>query len=213
MSRNAVPSAPPNPCSRTPPPRRSAQPPARRRESRFRVEATGSGSRPPTAAIPSTCSRSRRRRACPSWCRSATGGCWPRRSRSSAARRRSWRWTSRTPPSPGCRSSYAATPTSRTSASSPPPIAVWWWTSTTSTRPFRAPGSGTSSASRRVSRSPGATATSPRRRPAPPSSPPPAPTARRCASSRRCETSTSGTPASTSRACSPRWPRSPTTSR
>ena len=31
------------------------------------------------------CSRSRRRRACRSWCRSATGGCWCRRSRSTAA--------------------------------------------------------------------------------------------------------------------------------
>ena len=82
-------------------------------------------------------------------------------------------------------------------------------TSTTSTRPCRGPGNGTSSASRLASRSPGATATSPRRRPAPPSSARPAPTARRSASSPRCETSTSGTRDWTSRASWRRLPRSP----
>ena len=46
----------------------------------------------------SRCWRSRRRAACRSWCRSATGGCRPRRSPSSAARRRSWPPTS--PPTP-----------------------------------------------------------------------------------------------------------------
>ena len=51
----------------------------------------------------SRCSRTRPRAASPSWSRSATGGCSPRRSPSTAAPRRSWRWTSRTPPSPGLR--------------------------------------------------------------------------------------------------------------
>ena len=54
----------------------------------------GAGSAP----IRSICSRSRRRRACPSWCRSATAGCSCRRSRSTAVRPTRWRpiW----PPAP-----------------------------------------------------------------------------------------------------------------
>ena len=43
-----------------------------------------------TGPTRSSCSRLRRRRACPSWFRSATAGCWSRRSPSTAARRRSW---------------------------------------------------------------------------------------------------------------------------
>ena len=194
-------------------PQRNAPPQVRRRGRRFRARATGNGSRQRVGEIRSRCSRTRPRAASRSWCRSATGGCWPRRSRSFAAPRRSWRWTSRRPPSPGCASRHAAMPTSRTSVSSPHRIAVWCWTSTTSTRPFRGPGSGTSSVSRRASRSPGATATSPRRRPALRSSARSAPTVRRCASSPRCGTSTSGTRASTSTPSSPTWPTSPTASR
>ena len=53
---------------------------------RCRAARTPRGSRRPTGATRSRCWRSRRRRACPSSCRSATGGCSPRRSRSSAAR-------------------------------------------------------------------------------------------------------------------------------
>ena len=78
------------------------------------------------------------------------------------------------------------------------PSGGWSSTSTTSTRRFPGPGSGTSSDWRRASRSPGATTASRRssaRRGRPPRS---APTARRCASSPRCATSTSGTRASTS---------------
>ena len=47
--------------------------------------------------------RSRTPPGCRSWCRSATGGCSPRRSRSSAARPRSWPPTSRPRRSPGSR--------------------------------------------------------------------------------------------------------------
>ena len=47
---------------------------------------TPSGNRRRTVPIPSSCSRSRRRPACPSSCRSATGACSSRRSRSTAAR-------------------------------------------------------------------------------------------------------------------------------
>ena len=55
---------------------------------RRRARRTAAGPRPPTGPIRSRCWRRRRRAACRSWCRSATGAWPPRRSRSSAARRR-----------------------------------------------------------------------------------------------------------------------------
>ena len=58
----------------------------------------GPGARPPD---PVRCSRRRRPRACRSSSRSATGGCSSRRSRSTAARRPSWRPTSRRRRTPG----------------------------------------------------------------------------------------------------------------
>ena len=51
------------------------------------------GSRPPTGVIPSRCWRSRVLPGCRSSCPSATGGCWCRRSPSSAARPIRWRPT------------------------------------------------------------------------------------------------------------------------
>ena len=48
---------------------------------------TVSGWRRQGVVIRSSCWRSRRRRASRSWCRSAMGGCWSRRLRSTAARR------------------------------------------------------------------------------------------------------------------------------
>ena len=63
--------------------RHGAGPLARRR----RVAGTPTGSRPPAGATRWTCSRSRPRPACPSWCRSATGACSRRPSPSIAGRR------------------------------------------------------------------------------------------------------------------------------
>ena len=54
------------------------------------------GSRRRIDLIRSRCSRSRTRRANRTWCPCVTAGCWSRRSRSTAARPRSWRPTSRT---------------------------------------------------------------------------------------------------------------------
>ena len=76
----------------TPPPR-SERHGARRRGRWRRAPGTANGSRPPIGLIRSSCSRSRLPLGCPSWCRSATGGCWCRRSRSSAARPTRWRPT------------------------------------------------------------------------------------------------------------------------
>ena len=59
---------------------------ARRRGRRCRARPMQPGSRPRTGRTRSSCSRSRRRRGCPSWCRSATAACSSRRSRSTAAR-------------------------------------------------------------------------------------------------------------------------------
>ena len=95
---------------------------------------------------------------------------------------------------PACTPSSAATRTSRTSASSRRRTGGSSSASTTSTRRSRARSSGTSSAWSRASPSPGATAASTRRaRAGDQRRPSRAPTARRCASSRRCATSTSGT--------------------
>ena len=58
---------------------------------RRRAQSTASGRRPPIGVIRSSCWRSRRLRGCLSSCRSATGGCSSRRSRSSAARPTRWR--------------------------------------------------------------------------------------------------------------------------
>ena len=71
-----------------------------------RAPSRANGSRPPIGAIRSSCWRSRRRPGCPSWCRSATGGCWCRRSRSTAARPTRWRpiWPARRGPGWTCSS-------------------------------------------------------------------------------------------------------------
>ena len=85
---------------------------------------------------------------CPSSSRSATAGCSPRRSRSSAAPRRSWPPTSPGARGPASPRSSAATRTCRTSASSPRPTGGLSSTSTTSTRPTRAVGVGRQAARR-----------------------------------------------------------------
>ena len=115
------------------------------------VRARRMGSRRAIGAIPSSCWRSRRRPASPSWCRSATGGCWCRRSRSTAARPTRWRPTWPTRPGPGWTCSSAATRICRTSARSPRPTGGSCSASTTSTRRCRARSSGTSSGSSRAS--------------------------------------------------------------
>ena len=80
------------------------------------------GAGAPTAAIRSSCSRSRPPPACPSWFRSATGGCSCRRSRSFAVRpypmAADLAGIAR---GPGCRCSSAAMRICRTSAASPRP--------------------------------------------------------------------------------------------
>ena len=53
--------------------------------------------------IRSGCCWGRRRRGCRSWCRSGTGGCWSRRSRSTGARRCRWRPTWPRRPTSGLR--------------------------------------------------------------------------------------------------------------
>ena len=80
-----------------------------------------SGSRRRTGPIPSSCWRNKRRPACASSCRSATAGCWCRRSRSSAARPIRWRRTLPPDPGPGSTYSCAAMRTCRTSAPSRAP--------------------------------------------------------------------------------------------
>ena len=87
----------------------------------------------------------RRSRGCRSWCRSGTGGCWCRRSRSTGARRCRWRRTWPARPRRGCGCSCAGTPTCRISARSPRRSGTWSSTSTTSTRPCPGRSSGTSS--------------------------------------------------------------------
>ena len=79
---------------------------ARRRGRWRRAPGMANGSRPPIGVIRSSCWRSRRPRGCPSWCRSAMGGCWCRRSRSSAARPTRWRpiWPVRRGPGWTCSS-------------------------------------------------------------------------------------------------------------
>ena len=100
---------------------------------------------PAGRGIRSGCCWGRRSRGCRSWCRSGTGGCWCRRSRSTGGRRCRWRRTWPPRPPPGCGCSCAGTPTCRISARSPRRSATWSSTSTTSTRPCRARSSGTSS--------------------------------------------------------------------
>ena len=93
-----------------------------RRDAALRPRRLGAARRP---ARPGRAARGAGARpACPSWCRSATGACSPRRSRSTAARRRSWPPTWPTTPAHGpARCSSAATRTCPTSASSPRPSA------------------------------------------------------------------------------------------
>ena len=95
--------------------------------------------------IRSGCCWGRRSRGCRSWCRSGTGGCWCRRSRSTGGRRCRWRrtWPQRLPRGCGC--SCAGTRTCPISARSPRRNGGWSSTSTTSTRPCPARSSGTSS--------------------------------------------------------------------
>ena len=81
---------------------RSGRPWGRRRGRWRRARRMATGRRPRTGVIRSSCSRSRRLRGCPSWCRSATGGCSYRRSRSSAARPTRWRPTWPARRGPGC---------------------------------------------------------------------------------------------------------------
>ena len=140
--------------------RRSGRRWERRRGRSRRARRTASGRRRLIGVIRSSCWRSRRRPGCRSWCRSATGGCWCRRSRSSAARPTRWRpiWPAR--PGPGWRCSCAAMRICRTSVGSPRPIGGWCSASTTSMRRCRARSSGTSSAWWPASRSPAAIAAS-----------------------------------------------------
>ena len=121
----------------------SGRPGARRRGRWRRDPGMANGSRPPIGVIRSSCWRSRLLRGCPSWCRSATGGCWCRRSRSSAGRPTRWRriWPVRR--GPGSRCSSVAMRICRTSVVSPRPIGGWCSASTTSTRRCRARSSGT----------------------------------------------------------------------
>ena len=65
---------------------------------------SGTGRPPPTARTRSPCSRSRPRRGSRTWSRSATAGCWSRRSRSTAGRPCRWPPTSRP-----CRSAASTT--------------------------------------------------------------------------------------------------------
>ena len=125
------------------PRRRSGRRGAGRRGRWRRALGMANGSRPLIGLIRSSCWRSRRLPACPSWCRSAMGGCSCRRSRSSAARPTRWRpiWPAR--PGPGWTCSSVATRICPTSVVSPGPIGGLCSASTISTRRCRAPSSGT----------------------------------------------------------------------
>jgi hypothetical protein len=90
---------------------RNAEPTARRPATGCRGPATADGSRPLIVPTQSSCSRSRTAPASPTWCPSATGGCWSHRSPSTAGRPRSWPPTSPAPPSLASRCSSAATRT------------------------------------------------------------------------------------------------------
>ena len=116
---------------------------ARRRGRWRRAPGMANGSRHPIGLIRSSSWRSRLPLGCPSWCRSATGGCWCRRSRSSAARPTRWRPTWPVRPGPGYRCSSAAMRICPTSVGSPRPTGGWCSASTTSTRRCRARSSGT----------------------------------------------------------------------
>ena len=153
--RQARPKAIPHP---TPAERAAMGKAARAVAPRDRARRVGAGGR--SALIRSSCWRSRRRPGCRSWCRSATGGCWCRRSRSSAARPTRWRPTWPARRGPGWTCSSAAMRTCRTSARSPRPIGGWCSASTTSTRRCRARSSGTSSGWWPASPSPAAIAAS-----------------------------------------------------
>jgi hypothetical protein len=110
---------------------------ARRLATGRQCPATPDGQRPKTARIRSPCSRSRTAPVSPTWSRSATGGCWSRRSPSTAAAPRSWRPTSPAPPWPACGCSCVGMRICRTSACSPHPSGGCCSTSTTSTRRSR----------------------------------------------------------------------------
>ena len=158
-----------------------------------------SGRPPPGAPTRSSCSRSRPPPACPSSSRSATGACSSRRSRSTAAPPRSWRPTSPATPTSGSQSQLCgdahlsnfggfASPERRLvfdindfDETLPGP---WEWDVKRLAASFEVAGRDRASTpSSAADRRPG------RGR---------APTARRCASSPRCATSTSGTRGSTS---------------
>ena len=87
----------------SPPRRGSARLLARRRATGRHVTATESGRRRRSGRTRSRCLRIRPRAGSPSWCRSVTGACSSRRSRSTAGPRRSWRWTWPRRRSPGLR--------------------------------------------------------------------------------------------------------------
>ena len=108
-------------------------------------------------------SPTRRRLGCPSSSRSATGGCSPRRSRSSAARRRSWPPTWPPRPRSGLTVQLCGDAHLSNFGVFASPERGWCSTSTTSTRRCRVRGSGTSSAWPRAWRSPGASGGSGRR--------------------------------------------------
>ena len=134
----------------------------RRRTARGRTHRSGPTCRAPCTPSGTSAATTETRSRCSSSRRHAGAGARPgplrsgwrsRRSRSSGAPRRSWRWTSRPPGHRPDRCRRAVTPTSRTSASSRHPSATWCSTSTTSTRRCPARGSGTSSGLRRACKS------------------------------------------------------------
>ena len=116
---------------------------ARRRVRWRRAPGRANGSLPLIGVIRSSCWRSRLPHGCRSWCRSATGGCWCRRSRSSAARPTRWRPIWPASPGPALTCSCVAMRICPTSVLSPGPIGGWCSASTTSTRRCRARSSGT----------------------------------------------------------------------
>ena len=177
----------------------SARRQARQPATACRARSTPRGSPRPIGMIRSSSWRSRPPPGCRSWCRSATGGCWCHRSRSSAGPRLTWPRTWPAAPGPASTSSSAATHTCPTSAPSPRPIGASSSASTTSTRRCLDHSSGTSNASRPASPSRAATGPSTRRRGRRSTPPQRGPTGRRCTSSRGWATSRSGMPASRSR--------------
>ena len=122
-------------CGSGPPPATSGTSWAGGCASRRRGPPWATGRRRPTGPTRSTAIIAAHEGRVPWLSRSGSAGWPPRRTRSSAARPRSWPPTSRACRRPGSRRSSAATPTWATSASTPRPSGSWSSTSTTSTRP------------------------------------------------------------------------------